>query len=85
MSYFAIVLVILMWVVVFVSLGVAIGGKLSWLEFLYIFSYVKLTVTLIKYVPQVSSGLSAVTGLVVVYRSYIHVPNCYYIVVLMHT
>ncbi len=42
-----------LWLVVFISLFVAIGGKLSWLEFVTIFSYVKLAVTLIKYCPQV--------------------------------
>ena len=31
----------------------AVGGKLSWLNFLYVFSYVKLAVTLVKYIPQV--------------------------------
>ena len=44
-----------------ISLFVSIGKKLQWLDLLYIvsyqersWSYVKLAVTLIKYVPQVS-------------------------------
>jgi cystinosin len=36
----------------FVSLFVSIGGVLAWLDLLYFISYVKLAVTLIKYVPQ---------------------------------
>ena len=43
----------LMWLTIIISLFVSVGGKLSWLDFLYIFSYVKLAVTLVKYVPQV--------------------------------
>ena len=47
------ILVALLWLAVFISLFVSIGGKLSWLNFLYVFSYVKLAVTLVKYIPQV--------------------------------
>ena len=36
-----------------ISLFVSVGHKLEWLDFLYFVSYVKLAVTLIKYVPQV--------------------------------
>ena len=46
------VLLALLWGAVIISLFVAVGGKLSWLNFLYVFSYVKLAVTLIKYIPQ---------------------------------
>ncbi|XP_050401980.1 cystinosin isoform X2 [Patella vulgata] len=35
-----------------VTLFVAVGGKITWLTYLYYFSYIKLGVTLIKYVPQ---------------------------------
>ncbi|ESO88150.1 hypothetical protein LOTGIDRAFT_219532 [Lottia gigantea] len=35
-----------------VTLGVAAGGVITWLTYLYYFSYIKLGVTLIKYVPQ---------------------------------
>ncbi|XP_065191793.1 cystinosin-like [Sycon ciliatum] len=51
-SYFARVLVAGSWLMVFVTLFVTIAGKYSWLNYLYMFSYVKLGVTLIKYVPQ---------------------------------
>jgi cystinosin len=47
------ILLAILWLTVFISLFVVIGGKLSWLNFLYVFSYVKLVVTLIKYIPQV--------------------------------
>ncbi|XP_034230225.1 cystinosin homolog isoform X2 [Thrips palmi] len=36
----------------FISLLCSVFGVLSWLDFLYYCSYVKLTITLIKYVPQ---------------------------------
>ncbi|KAL4710552.1 hypothetical protein ACJJTC_008954 [Scirpophaga incertulas] len=38
--------------VVVVTCGLAVAGVLEWLDFLYYCSYVKLTITLIKYVPQ---------------------------------
>ena len=53
MSVLAWIVLAILWLAVFISLFVAIGGKLSWLNFLYVFSYVKLVVTLIKYIPQV--------------------------------
>ena len=53
MSIPAWILVALLWLAVFISLFVSIGGKLSWLNLLYVFSYVKLAVTLVKYIPQV--------------------------------
>ncbi|GBP27608.1 Cystinosin homolog [Eumeta japonica] len=40
------------WVVVAVSAGLAAGGVVMWLDFLYYCSYIKLCITLIKYVPQ---------------------------------
>lgn len=52
-SIVGIIILCLLWLFVLISLFVAVGGKLSWLEFLQFFSYVKLAVTLIKYVPQV--------------------------------
>ena len=52
-SIVAIIILVVLWLFVFVSLFVAVGKKLQWLEFLYFFSYVKLAVTLIKYIPQV--------------------------------
>ncbi|KAH8292115.1 hypothetical protein KR054_005250 [Drosophila jambulina] len=39
-------------VVVVVSAGLAEGSVIHWLDFLYYCSYVKLTITIIKYVPQ---------------------------------
>jgi cystinosin len=49
------IIIAILWVFMFVSLFVSIGGVLAWLDLLYFISYVKLAVTLIKYVPQVSS------------------------------
>lgn len=54
MSYVGMVLVAAMWLTIIISLFVSVGHKLAWLDFLYILSYVKLAVTLVKYVPQVS-------------------------------
>lgn len=38
----------------FISIIIAATDVIHWLDFLYYCSYVKLTITLIKYVPQVS-------------------------------
>ena len=54
MSYIGMFLLSLMWLTIFITLFVAVGNKLSWLNYLYVLSYIKLAVTLIKYVPQVS-------------------------------
>uniref|UniRef100_H2YA01 Cystinosin n=1 Tax=Ciona savignyi TaxID=51511 RepID=H2YA01_CIOSA len=51
-SIIATVLLSITWVAMFVLLFVAVGGKITWLEYLMVFSYVKLGVTLIKYIPQ---------------------------------
>ncbi|XP_046330208.2 cystinosin-like [Haliotis rufescens] len=40
------------WLFAFIALFVAVGKKITWLEYLYYFSYIKLGVTLIKYIPQ---------------------------------
>lgn len=40
------------WTFALVSLFVAVAKKITWLDYLYYFSYIKLGVTLIKYVPQ---------------------------------
>ena len=42
------------WLFAIISLFVAVGHKITWLQYLYYLSYIKLGVTLIKYVPQVS-------------------------------
>lgn len=47
------VLLGLLWMTLLVSLFVAVGGKLDWLDFLYVASYIKLIVTVFKYLPQV--------------------------------
>ncbi|XP_064605192.1 cystinosin-like [Liolophura sinensis] len=51
-SRVCIVILISAWSFVLISLFVTIGKKITWLEYLYFFSFVKLGVTLIKYVPQ---------------------------------
>ncbi|XP_074492671.1 cystinosin [Sebastes fasciatus] len=40
------------WTFALVSLFLAVAKQISWLDYLYYFSYIKLAVTLIKYVPQ---------------------------------
>lgn len=62
-SYLAIAILIVLWALMLISLFVSIGKKLQWLDLLYIVSYVKLAVTLIKYVPQVSLIASFSIGL----------------------
>ncbi|XP_037955558.1 cystinosin homolog isoform X2 [Teleopsis dalmanni] len=37
---------------IIISVGLAAGSVIHWLDFLYYCSYVKLTITIIKYVPQ---------------------------------
>lgn len=44
-------------VVLAISLILALAFVMSWLDFLYICSYVKLVITLIKYVPQVLQSI----------------------------
>ena len=44
----------MLWLAMLVPLGVSAFGHLAWLDYLYIVSYVKLVVTPIKYIPQVS-------------------------------
>ncbi|XP_078488162.1 cystinosin [Ciona intestinalis] len=52
-SIIATVLLSLAWTAMFVLLFVAVAGKITWLVYLMVFSYLKLGVTLIKYIPQV--------------------------------
>ena len=47
------ILLAIMWAFVLISLIPAAMGKITWLLYLNFFSYVKLAVTLIKYIPQV--------------------------------
>ncbi|MED6285461.1 hypothetical protein CHARACLAT_029558 [Characodon lateralis] len=53
-SWTARFLLLIGWTFALISLFVAVAQKITWLEYLYYFSYIKLAVTLIKYVPQVS-------------------------------
>ena len=41
------------WIFALVTLFIAVGKVITWLSYLYYFSYIKLGVTLIKYIPQV--------------------------------
>lgn len=53
-SKFCLTLVSLAWLFIIVTLFVVIFGDnlISWLQYLYYFSYIKLGVTIIKYIPQ---------------------------------
>ncbi|EGD78852.1 nephropathic cystinosis [Salpingoeca rosetta] len=51
-SKICIVLLTGAWLFAIISVGLAAGGIISWLQFLNFFSYIKLGVTLIKYIPQ---------------------------------
>lgn len=53
MSKVAIFFLVVAWTFAFVALFVAVAQKITWLTYLYCFSYIKLGITLIKYVPQV--------------------------------
>ncbi|XP_059197238.1 cystinosin [Centropristis striata] len=48
----ALVLLAIGWTFALVSLFLAVAKQITWLDYLYYFSYIKLAVTLIKYVPQ---------------------------------
>ncbi|CDQ65108.1 unnamed protein product [Oncorhynchus mykiss] len=52
-SKIAIGLLVIGWTFALVTLFVAVASKITWLEYLYYFSYIKLGVTLVKYIPQV--------------------------------
>lgn len=45
-------LLLLGWTFALVSLFLAVGHVITWLQYIYYFSYIKLAVTLVKYVPQ---------------------------------
>uniref|UniRef100_A0A8C9S5J7 Cystinosin, lysosomal cystine transporter n=1 Tax=Scleropages formosus TaxID=113540 RepID=A0A8C9S5J7_SCLFO len=51
-SKVAIFLLVVGWTFALVTLFVAVAGKITWLTYLYYFSYIKLGVTLVKYIPQ---------------------------------
>lgn len=52
LSKICILLLIGGWSFALITLIVAAVGKIKWLTYLYYFSYIKLAVTLIKYIPQ---------------------------------
>ncbi|KAM3936379.1 cystinosin [Leptodactylus fuscus] len=51
-SKVAVGVLIIAWLFAFSMLFVAVAGKVSWLQFLFCFSYIKLAITLMKYFPQ---------------------------------
>jgi cystinosin len=53
-SWSGVALICLLWLVMFTTLFVSVAGVVDWLDYLYIISYIKLAVTPIKYLPQVS-------------------------------
>ncbi|XP_055796535.1 cystinosin-like isoform X2 [Salvelinus fontinalis] len=52
LSKIAIGLLVIGWTFALVTLFVAVANKITWLEYLYYFSYIKLGITLVKYIPQ---------------------------------
>nr|XP_046246775.1 cystinosin [Scatophagus argus] len=51
-SWMALFLLLIGWTFALVSFFLAVAKQITWLDYLYYFSYIKLAVTLIKYVPQ---------------------------------
>ncbi|XP_008280076.1 cystinosin [Stegastes partitus] len=51
-SWTALFLLLIGWTFALISLFLAVAKQITWLDYLYYFSYIKLAVTLIKYVPQ---------------------------------
>ncbi|XP_062869068.1 cystinosin [Trichomycterus rosablanca] len=51
-SKVAILLLVFAWTFALITLFVAVAQKISWLNYLYYFSYIKLGITLVKYIPQ---------------------------------
>ncbi|XP_030583822.1 cystinosin [Archocentrus centrarchus] len=51
-SWTALVLLGIGWTFALISLFLAVAKQITWLDYLYYFSYIKLAVTLIKYIPQ---------------------------------
>ncbi|CAI9591405.1 unnamed protein product [Staurois parvus] len=45
-------LLVIAWLFAFSMLFVAVAGRVTWLQFLFCFSYIKLAITLMKYFPQ---------------------------------
>jgi cystinosin len=55
-SMVTILITIALWIVMSLFTWLAVAHKFSWLSDIYIFSYVKLAITLIKYIPQAWSN-----------------------------
>ncbi|KAM4548176.1 cystinosin isoform 2-T2 [Odontesthes bonariensis] len=51
-SWTALFLLLIGWAFALISLFLAIAKQITWLDYLYYFSYIKLAVTIVKYVPQ---------------------------------
>ncbi|XP_041791494.1 cystinosin [Chelmon rostratus] len=51
-SWMALFLLLIGWTFAIISLFLAVAKQITWLDYLYYFSYIKLAVTLVKYVPQ---------------------------------
>ncbi|XP_032072379.1 cystinosin [Thamnophis elegans] len=51
-SLVAIGFLVASWLFVFTTLAVTVAQQITWLQFLFYFSYIKLGITLIKYFPQ---------------------------------
>ncbi|XP_060544469.1 LOW QUALITY PROTEIN: cystinosin-like [Pantherophis guttatus] len=51
-SRVAIACLVAAWLFVFSTLAVTVAQEITWLQFLFYFSYIKLAITLIKYFPQ---------------------------------
>lgn len=58
-------LLLIGWTFALVTLILAGTKQITWLDFLYYCSYIKLAVTLTKYVPQVRSHIAHLTAAVV--------------------
>lgn len=54
-------LLLIGWTFALVTLVLAATNQITWLDYLYYCSYIKLAVTLIKYVPQVRPSITQVT------------------------
>lgn len=45
------------WLPAIIFIILASSGQITWLQLVYYFSYIKLGIVLIKYIPQVSMGV----------------------------
>ncbi|KAE8293869.1 Cystinosin [Larimichthys crocea] len=69
-SWMALFLLIIGWTFALISLFLAVAKQITWLDYLYYFSYIKLAVTLIKYVPQTITVLVARLAVFQAYMNY---------------